>query len=245
MRDTTGDLVVSIGTTHPLDVAGLGRDARVAVEYGVAHGTVVAAVSAQDERGVHDLFVMPALVVQAQLSVIDFARVAAVRIGALGSAENAVAVCDALQSLKAPIVFDPVTHASAGGALYTGDPLQSVRTVLSRLRAIVTPNLDEAQHISGIAIRNVDDMVAAAKQLVERGAAGALVKGGHLPGEPIDVLVSRSHVEMFADGRLPQRMRGTGCTLAMALACEIARGRDLVTAVKGARAYVRANIARS
>ncbi|HKU66605.1 MAG TPA: PfkB family carbohydrate kinase [Candidatus Baltobacteraceae bacterium] len=238
-------LVVSIGTTHPQNVAGLGRDARVAADYGAAHASIVAAVSAQDERGVHGIFVLPPDFVRAQLCAIDFTRARAVRVGALGSAEIAAAVCEILRQVAVPIVFDPALAASAGGALYEGDALEAVRAVLAGTHAIVTPNLDEAQRLTSCAIESVDDMIAAARQLVEQGASAALVTGGHLPGEPVDVLVRGGDSWTFADTRLPQKMRGTGCALAMALACELARGRDLVAAVKGARAYVRTNIARS
>lgn len=237
--------VVSIGTTHPRNLAGLGRDARVAADYSVNHAMAVAAVSAQDEQGVHALFPIPGSVLRAQLAVIDFASTGAVRVGALGTAENAAIAARFLEDLTVPVVFDTVMGSSAGGSLYAGDAMQAVRVFLDRVPAIVTPNVDEAKHLTGSAIACVDDLIAAGESLVSRGARAALVKGGHLPGEPVDVLVREDGVETFVDTRLPQKMRGTGCTLAMALACELALGRDLVTAVKGARAYVRAKIARS
>lgn len=238
-------LVVSIGTTHPLNVAGLGRDARVAAEYEVVHAMAVAAVSAQDEHGVRALFPIPDAVLRAQLGAIDLARAGAVRVGALGNAENAAVAAAFLENESSPVIFDTVMGSSAGGSLYAGNALQAVRLFLERVRPIVTPNVDEAQRLTGIAIASVDDAISAGEHLVSAGARAALVKGGHLPGDPIDVLVTASGVETFDGTRLAQKMRGTGCTLAMALACELALGRDLVTAVKGARAYVRANIARS
>ncbi len=236
---------MSIGTTEPRNVAGLGRDARVAAEYDVAHGMAVAAVSAQDECGVCGLFPVPPEVLRRQLGAVDLATAGAVRAGTLGSVENAAIAAQLLAHTAAPVVFDPVMAASAGGSLYAGDALEAVRTFISRTRSIVTPNLDEAQRLTGIAVERVEDMISAGRHLTDAGALAVLVKGGHLTGEPIDVLVSKDTIETFADPRLPQKMRGTGCTLAMALACELALGRDLVTAVKGARAYVRANIARS
>lgn len=237
--------MLSVGTTHPLNVAGVGRDARVAADYGVAHAMAIAAVSAQNERGVTAIFALEPQALQAQLEAIDVTVPAAVRVGALGTAENAAAAAEILRRANAPIVFDPAMNASAGGSLYAGDALAAVRVFLERARTLVTPNVDEAQRLTGIVITGIDDMVAAGKQLVAGGARAALVKGGHLTGEPVDVLVAGGAVETFADTRLPQRMRGTGCTLAMALACELACGGDLIAAVKGARAYVRANIARS
>jgi hydroxymethylpyrimidine/phosphomethylpyrimidine kinase len=86
-------------------------------------------------------------------------------------------------------------------------------------------------------------MIAAGARLLRDGARAALVKGGHLAGDPVDVLVTSEGVQTFTGSRLPQTMRGTGCTLAMALACELALGRTLSESVKGARAYVRENIA--
>ncbi|HEY9179158.1 MAG TPA: bifunctional hydroxymethylpyrimidine kinase/phosphomethylpyrimidine kinase [Candidatus Baltobacteraceae bacterium] len=237
--------VVSIGTTHPANVAGLGRDARVAADWGVKHVMAVAAVSAQDERGVHDLFALPPGVLRGQLGAIDVGTARAVRVGAMGSKQNAIVASEFLEHLEVPVVFDPVMDASAGGSLYADDALAAVRLFLHRVRTIVTPNTGEAQRLTGIAISGVDEMIAAGKALVERGARAAIVKGGHLPGDPVDVLVAHDVVETFVEPRLPQMMRGTGCTLAMALACELALGRSLPDALKGARAYVRANIARS
>ena len=237
--------VVSIGTTHPRNLAGLGRDARVAADWGVRHVMAVASVSAQDERGVQDLFALPPGVVRGQLGAIDVGSAAAVRVGALGSRENALVACDFLEEAAMPVVFDPVMHASAGGSLYADDALAAVRVFLHRVHTIVTPNLEEAQQLTGITIAGSDDMIAAGKNLVERGARAALIKGGHLSGDPVDVLVTAESVEIFSEPRLPFTMRGTGCTLAMALACELAVGRNLTDAVRGARAHVRENMARS
>ncbi|HLI94534.1 MAG TPA: bifunctional hydroxymethylpyrimidine kinase/phosphomethylpyrimidine kinase [Candidatus Baltobacteraceae bacterium] len=238
--------VASVGTTHPRNLAGLGRDARVAADWGVAHVMAVAAVSAQDERGVHEIFALPPAIVREQLGAMNFQTVQAVRIGALGSVENAATVAHFLEHAQAPIVFDPVMHASAGGSLYADDALEAVRVVMQRVPIVLTPNIEEAQILSGVRIRTVGDMVEAGKALIRNRAKIALITGGHLSGDPVDVLVTDDGaVQTFADTRLPQKMRGTGCTLAMALTCELALGRGLVDAVKGARAYVRENIARS
>ncbi|HET9095696.1 MAG TPA: bifunctional hydroxymethylpyrimidine kinase/phosphomethylpyrimidine kinase [Candidatus Baltobacteraceae bacterium] len=238
-------LVASIGTTHPRNVAGLGLDARIAADYGLRHAIALAAVSAQDEHGVHDLFAIPPGVLRAQLAAIPFSEVAAVRVGALGSLENAQIAAEFLQAhCSAPAVFDPVMRASAGGSLYAGDALEAVRAFALRAGAILTPNLEEASQLTQIEIRDVDGMIAAGRQLLELGARAVLVKGGHLAGDPVDVLVTREGAQTFSDTRLPGKTRGTGCTLAMGVACELARGENLLQAVRGARAYVRANIAR-
>jgi hydroxymethylpyrimidine/phosphomethylpyrimidine kinase len=181
---------------------------------------------------------------RAQLASIPLEGIAGVRVGALGSIENAQAAAQFLGDCNVPAVFDPVMRASAGGSLYAGEALAAVRAFMS-CGPIVTPNLEEAGQLAGVAMRDVDAMIAAGRALLDIGARAAIVKGGHLEGEPVDILVTRVGVERFSGSRLAGQTRGTGCTLAMALACEIALGRNLVDAVKGARAYVRANIARS
>lgn len=240
-------LVVSIGTTHPRNVAGVGLDAQIAVRYGIVHHMVIAAVSAQDEHGVQSLVALPPDSVRAQLETVAVDRAAAVRIGALGSADNASAVCDALDRVIVPIVFDPVARASAGGWLYQSeaDAKEALFEVMRRLRPILTPNIGEAVSLSGTEIFDHDSTLSAATRLLDQGAGAVLIKGGHMSGDPVDVLVTRDKVERFFSHRIPGTFRGTGCRLAMALACEIALGRDLVSAVKGARGYVHENLARS
>lgn len=236
-------LVVSIGMTHPHNVAGLGLDIRIAAEYGVRHAMVVAAVSAQDDRGVQAISALPGESLLLQLRAAGAGDAAAVRIGALGTAAHAAAIAGFLTAPQ-NVVLDPVLGSSAGGSLYVDDPLAALLALAAQTRAVVTPNLEEAERLTGIHVERVEDMLAAGQSLCARGARAALVKGGHLRGDPVDVLVSGDVVETFADSRLPQRMRGTGCRLAMALACELALGRTLGQAVRGARAYVRANLAR-
>lgn len=236
-------LVVSIGMTHPQNSAGIGLDVRIAAEYGVRHAIVVAAVSAQDERGVQRIVALPPDFIMEQLGAARVNDADAVRVGALGSSENLQIIWGML--CEAPMVVDPVLRSSAGGALYVDDPLPLLRKMRIGARMILTPNIDETRELTGVQVGGVAEMIAGGRRLIEQGAGAVLVTGGHLPADPVDVLVTENAVETFAGARLPQRMRGTGCTLAMALACEMALGRDIVTAVQGARAYVRANIARS
>lgn len=235
-------LVVSIGMTHPQNVAGLGVDVRVAADYGVRHAMVVAAVSAQDDNGVSRIYPLPRDVVLQQIKSAKM-RDAFVRVGAVGTVKH-------LELLEGwfcgeGAVIDPVMRSSAGGSLYVDDAAPVLAQFSGGVGTIITPNIEEAQILTGVEIRTVDDMIAAGKKFLERFYDGALIKGGHLAGDPVDVLVTEDGVETFAGSRLPQRMRGTGCTLAMALACELALGRDLTDSVRGARDYLRAKLSRS
>jgi hydroxymethylpyrimidine/phosphomethylpyrimidine kinase len=241
----TRPLVVSIGTTHPWDIAGVGLDVRVAAEYGVSHATAVAAVSAQDARGLHDLHVIPPQSLKAQLSCLP-TDIAAFRIGAMGSSENVRVVAAYLRehASSAAIVVDPVIAVTLGGELSADDDvMETIDEALLPLAIVITPNVTEAAQLTGRQVRSIDEMRAAGQWLVARGARGAYVKGGHLDGDPIDVLVSAQGEQIFVESRLDGSMRGSGCTLAAALACELAVGRDLPTAAGLARAYVRTKIA--
>lgn len=238
-------LVASIGTTHPWNIAGVGLDARVAAEYGLAHVMAIAAVSAQDETGVRDVHVVPPRVLEAQLACLP-GDVAAFRIGALVSTQSVRIVAAYLRERapQVPVVVDPVMAATLGGNLQADESLaDALRDELLTLPLIVTPNTGEAERLLGMMVRDESEQRAAGEQFVRRGARAALVKGGHLAGEPVDVLVTAADALVLRGERLSGSMRGSGCTLAAALTCELARGADLKAAATAARAYVRAKIA--
>ena len=238
-------VVASIGTTHPWNIAGVGLDARVCAEYGVFHAVAVVAVSAQDASGLRGVHVVPSEMVRAQLESLP-GGVSAYRVGALVSSETVRTVAAFLRERagSVPVVVDPVLCASLGGRLQTdGGLLAALRDELLTLPVIVTPNAPEAAELLGMPVDTQDAQRAAARAFVARGAAAALVKGGHLAGDPADVLADRDGVRLFSGSRLTGSMRGSGCTLAAALSAELALGRDLPSAVDGARTYVRAKIA--
>lgn len=244
MEPLNGGFLVSIGTTHPWNVAGTGLDAHVASQYAIPHASVIAAVSAQDRDGVHALHAIPAAIVAEQLRCLP-QPIAAYRIGALATMENVhtVAAFLRLRSDTADIVVDPVMSATLGGALQTDSamPAALVEEIVAA-GAVVTPNIEEASILTGMRVTDERAMTAAGKRLIERGARAALVTGGHLAGDPVDVLVTVHTVRRFSGPRLPGSMRGSGCTLAASLACELSRGADIVTAAERAHAYVRVKI---
>ena len=239
-------LVLSIGTTHPWNVAGVGRDLVVGCELGARVFTAVAAVSAQDGRGVRALHAVPAEALRAQLAAMPWETAGAVRIGALAIVENVRAIAALLRARpNLPAVVDPVFTASRGGELNEAAAIDAIRDELATLPSVIlTPNLHEAASLLGVQPIGADAIGEAAIALQVRGACAVLVKGGHLAGDPIDALATVAGVERFQEPRIAAEMHGTGCTLAMALACELAGGTPLLHAVHAARAYVRAQIAR-
>lgn len=237
-------IVLSIGTAHPWNVAGTGRDIVVGERLGARVFTAIAAVSAQDAGGVRAMQAIGPNVLRAQLAALPWDAAGSVRVGALGTAANVREVVKALQvrpQLRA--VIDPVQRASRGGDLYEDVEPEALAEFTSLTNAVLTPNLDEAAALLGTTVsRETLGEVAAALQ--RRGAAAVLLKGGHLDGDPVDALATRGGVELFAEPRIAGSMHGIGCTLAMAMACALAQGGPLRDCVVAARAYVRAEIAR-
>jgi len=239
-------IVLSIGTTHPWNVAGVGRDLVVGCELGARVFSAIAAVSAQDGRGVIALEAVPTAVLGAQLAALPWDSAGSVRIGALPTLSAVRAVAEPLRLRPwLPAVVDPVLRASRGGDLGDAPAAYGVRDELATLGSVVlTPNLDEAAFLLGRPVIERGEIAEAAAALQARGPAAVLLKGGHLDGEPCDALATPSGVELFCEPRIAGAMHGTGCTLAMALACELAAGRPIAHAVRAARAYVRAQLAR-
>lgn len=239
-------IVISIGTTHPWNVAGVGRDLVVGCDFGARVFTAVAAVSAQDGRGVTALHAVPAEVFDAQLAALPWDAAGAVRVGALPTLGAMRSVAECLRARPSlPAVVDPVLRASRGGDLSDASAVYGIRDELATLSsAVLTPNLDEAAFLLGVPGIERDGLADAAAQLRARGPAAVLLKGGHLGGDPADALATESGLEIFSEPRITGAMHGTGCTLAMALACELAGGKPIAIAVRAARAYVRAQLAR-
>jgi hydroxymethylpyrimidine/phosphomethylpyrimidine kinase len=239
-------IVLSIGTSHPWNVAGVGRDLVIGSELGARVFTAIAAVSAQDGRGVAALHAVPSEMLAAQLVSLPWDAAGAVRVGALPNRAAVRAVAEPLRSRPWLLaVVDPVFHASSGGELADSAARCAVRDELGSLGSVVlTPNLEEAALLLGVPTIERNGLANAAAMLRARGPAAVLLKGGHLDGEPADALATSSGVEILSGPRIAGAMHGTGCTLAMALAAELAAGMAIGDAVRAARAYVRAKLAR-
>jgi hydroxymethylpyrimidine/phosphomethylpyrimidine kinase len=239
-------IVLSIGTTHPWNVAGVGRDLVVGSAQKCRVFTAVAAISAQNAAGVIALGPTAPELFEAQLSTLPWESAGAVRVGALPTPASVRAVARALEArLWLPAVVDPVFAASSGGELADRGARDALEAELATLSSVIlTPNLCEAAALLHVETIERSALGDAAAQLRARGAGAVLLTGGHLEGDPADALATSDGVEIFTEPRIAGAMHGTGCTLAMALACELAWGTPLREAVRSARAFVRAEIAR-
>jgi hydroxymethylpyrimidine/phosphomethylpyrimidine kinase len=220
--------------------AGIQADLKTMLAHGVHGMTIVCAVTAQNSMGVQGYWELPPDAVVAQLdSVLGDIGAQAVKTGMLASAPIVHAVCDRLADVDAPIVVDPVAVSKHGDSLLSEGTLEAVKNELLPLATVVTPNLLEAELLTGSSIADEDGMLAAARQIASRGPRWVLVKGGHLSGNPVDLLFGDGHVFRFPGRRITSRhTHGTGCTLASAIACHLAMGADVPAAVEAAREYV-------
>lgn len=227
--------------------AGIQADLKTFHQFGVFGTTVVCAVTAQNTRGVRAWSPVAPDLVTAQLDALaDDLPAAAAKTGMLGSAAVAAAVADALARHRPPAyVLDPVIVASSGDRLLDREAEAVVARRLVPLATLVTPNLDEAELLTGARVRTPDEMVSAGRALVRAGAGAALVKGGHLEGERmVDVLVVGDAVTRFEHPRIAtSSTHGTGCTLSAAVTAGLAHGRALGRAVADAVDFVQRALA--
>jgi len=236
--------VATIGTTHPLGVAGLGLCVRVAGRLKVRPVYVIAGVTAQDARGVTLRTPLDAATIAAQFAALAAADVRAIHIGALLDANSVAAVADGLAHLPdVAIVYDPVLAASTGEDLADEQTLAAIRTRLLGRCALLTPNLAEAARFLDRPLGPEAAADAAALRLL--GPSGVLLKGGHRVGRPRDVLATESGTTEFSARRIRGELRGTGDLLAFAIAAHLARGRTLRAAIEAARRFVRVEIERA
>lgn len=233
--------------------AGLQADILAVSALGGRASTVVTALTAQNSLEVAGVWPVPPEFVAAQFrAVANDIGLDAIKIGMLPTAAHVAVVADLVAEhlagtpaeRRAPLVVDPVLSATTGTGLMEPAALEALKTRLLPLASLVTPNLAEAQALTGLEVRGPGDMARAARALVEMGARAALVKGGHLEGEPLDLLFDGRREERFSAPRLASRhTHGTGCTLASALATLLALGWELKAAVERARLLVRRAIA--
>jgi hydroxymethylpyrimidine/phosphomethylpyrimidine kinase len=222
--------------------AGIQADLKTFHAFGVYGTTAVTAITVQDTSRVHDVHAVPEAVVRRQIEVV--ARdldPAACKSGMLATRSLVEVVAAAVAAERlGNYVLDPVMVATSGDRLLDRDAESAILERLVPLAAVVTPNLDEAEILLGTTVRDIDAMQRAATALVEAGAAGALVKGGHLEDdEVVDVLHDGAHLHRFRRPRLrTTSTHGTGCTLSAAIAAGLAHGAPLVQAVAAALEYV-------
>jgi len=240
--------VLTVGGSDSSAGAGIQADLKTFTALGVSPAVAITAVTAQNAFGVEAIYEVPASVVEAQLrAVLAEGEVAFAKTGMLFSAEIVKVVADFFSSHGIKFVLDPVLRAGSGVSLLKQDAFKALVERLLPLSAVVTPNVSEAEAISGVKIETVEDAREAAVRIAERGAKAVVVKGGHLrseiaSGRSTDILyiAEKDEFAVFEGDFLPlKRAHGAGCTFSAALAVALAKGLALKEAVAFAKKFVR------
>lgn len=222
--------------------AGIQADLKTFAAHGVFGTSAITAVTAQNTLGVSAWQALPADLVTAQIeAVAGDIGADAVKTGMLANAAIVEAVAAAMEDLDLPhLVVDPVMLAKGGDRLLEESAIHALRAELLPRAHVVTPNVPEAEVLADMRIRSVDDMHKAASRILAQGPSVVLVKGGHLDGpESIDVVATKDTVFEVRGERLGgTSTHGTGCTLASAIAANLALGLGDRAAIENARTYL-------
>ncbi|MEP7029322.1 MAG: bifunctional hydroxymethylpyrimidine kinase/phosphomethylpyrimidine kinase [Pseudolabrys sp.] len=245
-------IAVTIAGSDSSGGAGIQADLKTFAALGVYGATVIAALTAQNTKGVTAIHDVPGEFITAQIdAVFTDLDVAAVKIGMLSQVAAIKAVAAGLRRHNARnMVLDPVMVATSGDRLLANDAVAAMRRELIPFVLVVTPNLAEAAALTGAAVaRNESEMEAQARAILSLGAHNVLIKGGHGTdfgdgAESVDLLIGQGGVLRLAAKRIATKnTHGTGCTLSSAIAAGLAKGLDLATAAHAAKDYVTGAIA--
>ena len=233
----------------PSGGAGLIADVRIVAALGGRPVGVVTATTVQNTTSVVGCTPLGAEAIREQLEfLLSDVEVMAVKIGMLGSSETALAIGHALALTRAPVVWDPITHASRGDVALVDDLFGGALAALAPHVALLTPNVRELALLVGRPIEDAAAAIAAGEQLATSLGVAVLVKGGHLgrhPSDSVDVLCGRDGTVTLRGARIEhgEDVHGTGCALSTAIATYLAHGASLVDACRDAKAFVAARLA--
>ncbi len=226
----------------PSGGAGLIADVRVAALLDTRPVGVVTAITVQNTQGTIASVPLDHEVIRQQLeTLLSDIEVTSVKIGMVGSAQIAVAIGEALQLTRAPVVWDPVARASRGDTVLIEGSFDQVIQALAPHLALITPNANELAIFTGMAVEDAEDAVEAGRAVATRLSTAVLVKGGHLgEDDASDYLCRPAGVIKIAGARIPkgENVHGTGCALSTAIAAYLANGSDLVEACHEAKRFV-------
>lgn len=235
-------IVLTIAGSDSGGGAGIQADLKTFSALGVYGMSVLTSITAQNTLGVQGIHDLPPEFVGLQIdSVMQDIGTDAAKTGMLSNVQIIKIVSEKVKKYKVKnLVIDPVMIAKGGDRLLKEDAVESLKQDLVPLANVVTPNLSEAEVLSGLKIKNLSDMKEAARKIFRLGAQNVLIKGGHLSSdEAIDVLYNGKTFQEFKAKRFKTKnTHGTGCTFSSAIAAELAKGKKVEEAVNIAKKYI-------
>jgi hydroxymethylpyrimidine/phosphomethylpyrimidine kinase len=233
-------VALTIAGSDPSGGAGIQADLKAFHQFGVYGEAVLTLLTVQNTTEVAAVLTLDPGFVAAQLrAVLVDIPPAAVKTGALGTAEIIRAVAAVLREARLPLVVDPVMISKHGAPLMAEEARGVMLDLLLPIAMLITPNLPEAAALTGAPVETLGAMRDAARQIHDRTGAAVLVKGGHLQGAAVDLLYAGGEFHEFSSERLwTPNTHGTGCTYSAAITAGLAIGLDLPEAVEKAKSYI-------
>jgi hydroxymethylpyrimidine/phosphomethylpyrimidine kinase len=231
---------LTIAGSDPSGGAGLQADIKTFRAFGIHDLSVPTALTVQNTQGVYDIFDIAPSMVEKQLNaILQDIIPQAVKTGMLNNHEIVGIVADGIKRYRLQnLVVDPVMKSTSGARLMESQARKAMVELLFPLAALATPNLDEAQALAEIEVKDVKDMQKAAQLIYRMGPKAVLVKGGHLSELPVDVLWDGTEFSYFKTHRVYGSFHGTGCALSSAIAASLALGLPLNSAVSQAKSFL-------
>lgn len=221
--------------------AGIQADLKTFSSLGVFGMSIITAVTAQNTKEVRGVQNIDLEMIQKQIeAVFDDIQVDAVKIGMLASIDVVKVVAETLQKYeKKPVILDPVMISKAGHHLLQNEAIEALKEAMIPLSTMITPNVPEAEVLTGMTITSMEDMKKACRVIHNMGAKTVLLKGGHLPGDSNDLFFDGNEFYGYPAKRIQTKnTHGTGCTLSSAIAAQLAKGDSLIEAVGHSKKYI-------
>ncbi len=231
--------VLTIAGSDPTGGAGIQADLKTISALGCYGLSAVTAVTSQRSTGVRGYVNMDPDALRSQINNLysEF-KISAVKTGMLGTVENLKIVSEILsRKNQKNIVVDPIIFSGTGVRLIEEEAVHFYKYNLFPVATVITPNLQEASIFTGMKIKTVEDMIEACKKLAEFLPSAVVITGGHLAGDPVDVLLHRKKITLLPQKRINRKIHGAGCTFSSAIASLLALGRPLEEAVRSAQKF--------
>ena len=221
--------------------AGIQADLKTFSAFGVFGKTIITSVTSQNSFGVQSSYNLPASVIGQQFqAILEDRKCHAVKTGMLGNEEAVLMISKMIKKSRfKKIVIDPVVISSSGKRLLTKNGIEALKEYLLPIATLVTPNIKEAELLSGIKIKNHSDKKRAARAILKTGVRAVLVTGGHLRGTPDDLFLDSKDMHIFSSKRLTKLdIHGTGCVFSAAITAGLAQGFSVRESIQNAKKYI-------
>jgi len=239
--------ILSIAGSDPSSGAGIQSDIKTFSALNAYGFTVITSITSQNSRKLSKIEPISPTMIKSQIESIfsDFS-VDAIKIGMVYNSAAIKAIYSKLKGFKIPIILDPVLKSTTGGVLIKKNALPYYKKFLIPLADVITPNVFEAEKLSGMKIKNKKDLYKSAKKIMKMGAKSVVITGNEFErGKISDYVITNSKSHFLSGKKLPIINHGSGCNFSAALTVELAKGKDLYSSVKFAKEYAYNSIKKS